>query len=164
LHDDRHTARGLQQGAQRCGDAATTKEKPYMTALPTLNLRGGALLLSLLLAPALSARAQSSAPPPHPAASPAAKAEARPPSAADGVINLNTASLQELTRLPNVGPSRAQAILELRQKLGGFKKVDDIMRVKGIGRKTFRKLEPLLRLQGPTTLTQRQNPRPGSVK
>jgi competence protein ComEA len=78
------------------------------------------------------------------------------------VINLNTASLQELTRLPSVGPARAQAILELRQKLGGFKKVDDIMRVKGIGRKTFRKLEPMLRLQGTTTLTAHPGPRPGA--
>jgi len=56
--------------------------------------------------------------------------------------------------LPGIGPSRAKAILELRTKLSGFKKVEDLMRVKGIGRKTYRKLEPLLRLDGKTTLVE----------
>ena len=61
-------------------------------------------------------------------------------------VNLNTATVEQLIALPGIGPSRAQAIVELREKIGGFKKVDDLMRVKGIGRKTFRKLEPMLKL------------------
>jgi len=69
-----------------------------------------------------------------------------------GVLNLNTASEEELMRLPGVGPSKARAILELRAQLKGFKRVEDLMRVKGIGRKTFRKLLPMLKLDGATTL------------
>jgi len=110
-----------------------------------------ALLAALLLAPALGAQAQSA---PSAARTPSAKPVASA-SAADTttVVELNGATLQELTKLPGIGPSRAQAILDLRTRMGGFKKVDDIMRVKGIGRKTFRKLEPMLRVQGSTART-----------
>jgi comEA protein len=114
-----------------------------------------ALLGCLLLGPALSAHAQAKpaqAKPPA-AATPSASASAAPATGVSGVLNLNTASIEELTRLPGVGPSRAQAIVELRTKMNGFKSVEDIMRVRGIGRKTFRTLEPMLRLQGATTLT-----------
>src|SRR5262245_45437713 len=47
----------------------------------------------------------------------------------NGVLNLNTASEEELMRLPGVGPAKAKAILELRTQLKGFKKVEDLMRV-----------------------------------
>jgi competence protein ComEA len=69
-----------------------------------------------------------------------------------GVVNLNTATAAELERLPRIGPARAQAILALRAKLTRFSKVEQLLRVKGIGRATFRKLRPLLALDGPTTL------------
>jgi competence protein ComEA len=104
-----------------------------------------AALGALLTIPAPGALAQSAA---KPAAAPASAAQAKPAAAAPAVsVELNSATLQDLTQLPGVGPSRAQAILDLRTRMGGFKKVEDIMRVKGIGRKTFRKLEPMLRLQ-----------------
>jgi competence protein ComEA len=70
-----------------------------------------------------------------------------------GVVNINTATENELVLLPNIGPSRAKAILELRNRLGRFRRAEDLIRVRGIGRKTFRKLNPMLVLQGPTTLT-----------
>jgi competence protein ComEA len=72
--------------------------------------------------------------------------------AALGVVNLNTASEEELVRLPGVGPAKAQAILRMREQRGPFKRVEDVMHVRGIGRKTFRKLQPMLTLQGRTTL------------
>jgi competence protein ComEA len=82
----------------------------------------------------------------------------------NGVLNLNTANEEELMRLPGVGASKAKAILELRSQLKGFKKVEDLMRVKGIGRKTFRKLLPMLKLDGATTLVEAAPaPRPGSA-
>jgi competence protein ComEA len=118
------------------------------TKLITRSLRS-AVLLATLLAPAFTARAQDARSAARP---PAPSAEAVP--AASGVINLNTASLEELTRLPGVGPARAQAIIELRTKSGGFKSTEDLMRVRGIGRKTYRKLEPMLRLSGATTLVE----------
>jgi competence ComEA-like helix-hairpin-helix protein len=140
--------------------AHRSQRRTTMPALPaTRLLHRFATLGALLIAPALSAHAQSAPPQPaHGAAPEAHKPFA--PRAVEGVINLNTATLDELTRLPGVGPSRAQAILEVRSKLGGFKKLDDLMRVKGIGRKTFRKLEPLLRLDGKTTLVEIPRPHP----
>jgi competence protein ComEA len=80
-------------------------------------------------------------------------------SPAPGVVNLNTASAAELERLPRIGPSRAQAILALRAKLTRFSKIEQLLRVKGIGRATFRKLRPLLTLNGPTTLHDKQRAR-----
>jgi competence protein ComEA len=114
------------------------------------------LLAALVLAPTFVAQAEGAPPAPARAAAEHPKPFAAP--AVEGVLNVNTATLDELTRLPSVGPSRAKAILDLHGKLGGFKKLDDLMRVKGIGRKTFRKLEPLLRLDGKTTLTQIAHP------
>jgi len=73
-----------------------------------------------------------------------------------GVVNLNDASAEQLERLPGIGPSRARAILELRARLKRFSRIEDLLRVKGIGRATFRKLRPLLTLDGPTTLSLRQ--------
>jgi competence protein ComEA len=74
--------------------------------------------------------------------------------APSGVVNLNTASGDELERLPGIGPSRARSILELRTRLKRFVRVEDLLRVKGIGRATFRRLRPLITLEGPTTLQQ----------
>lgn len=70
---------------------------------------------------------------------------------AQGQVNLNTASAEELQRLPGVGPSRAEAILAYRDRRP-FRRVEELMRIPGIGRKTFRRLRPLLTLEGPTTL------------
>ena len=82
----------------------------------------------------------------------AAQALATEAAAAPGVVNLNTATLEELDRLPGIGPSRARAILELRARIKRFARLDDVLRVRGIGRATFRRLRPLLALEGPTTL------------
>jgi comEA protein len=57
-------------------------------------------------------------------------------------VNINTATQAELEKLPGVGPSLASRILEYRTKNGGFKKIEDLMNVKGIGEKSFLKLKP----------------------
>src|SRR5262249_13252876 len=59
-------------------------------------------------------------------------------------INLNLATESDLRRLPGVGPKKAQAILELRAKLGRFTKVEELLRVKGIGRRSLARLRPLV--------------------
>ncbi|HEX4354239.1 MAG TPA: ComEA family DNA-binding protein [Polyangiales bacterium] len=73
--------------------------------------------------------------------------EARAP-----VVNINSASAEELERLPGIGPTRSRAILALRARVQSFHKIEDLLRVKGIGRATFRKLRSFLVLSGPTTL------------
>lgn len=60
------------------------------------------------------------------------------------LIDINSADEAELESLPGVGPSRARAIIETRKTMNGFKRVEDLMRVKGIGRKTFRDLQLLV--------------------
>jgi competence protein ComEA len=59
-------------------------------------------------------------------------------------INLNTASVAQLETLPGIGKSTAERILEYRQKNGSFKKVEDLMNVRGVGEKSFLKLKPLI--------------------
>jgi comEA protein len=59
-------------------------------------------------------------------------------------VNLNSATLTQLQTLPGVGASAAQRILDYRQKNGSFKKIEELMNVKGIGEKSFLKLKPLI--------------------
>lgn len=63
---------------------------------------------------------------------------------ADGKVVLNLATEQDLRRLPGVGPTKAQAILALRDKLGKFKRPEDLLRIKGIGRRSLARLRPLV--------------------
>src|SRR5688572_5451433 len=72
--------------------------------------------------------------------------------------NLNEATEDQLMLLPGVGPSKAAAIVAWRTKHGRFKKVDDLTKVKGFGRKTLQKLRASLALTGPTTYRGKKNP------
>jgi competence protein ComEA len=74
---------------------------------------------------------------------------APPPAEAGAAVNLNTATQAQLEKLPGVGPAVALRIIEYRQRSGGFKKVEDLMNVRGIGEKTFLKLKPLLTVTPP---------------
>jgi competence protein ComEA len=69
--------------------------------------------------------------------------------AAPVVINLNTATAAQLETLPGVGPKLAALIIEHRQKNGGFKKIEELMTIKGIGEKAFLKLKPLVTVSPP---------------
>ena len=68
----------------------------------------------------------------------------RPPVVSTAVVNLNTASVAELEKLPGVGATTAARIIEYRQKKGPFKKIEELMNVQGIGEKSFLKLKPQL--------------------
>jgi competence protein ComEA len=65
-------------------------------------------------------------------------------------VVLNLATEEDLVKLRGVGPTRAKAILTLRDRLGGkFKSINDLLRVKGLGRKTLERLRPTLLLDAP---------------
>ena len=66
-------------------------------------------------------------------------------------LNLNTATQADLEKLPGVGAATAKQILEYRQKNNGFKKVEELMNIKGIGEKSFLKLKPLVTVTPPKT-------------
>jgi comEA protein len=91
-----------------------TRLKTFAATLAALGL-----LVAMLATPAL---AQAKA-------APAAK------------VNLNTASAQQLATLPGVGPKLADRIVEYRQKSGGFRSVEELMNVGGVGEKNFAKLQ-----------------------
>ena len=54
-----------------------------------------------------------------------------------GKININTASVEEIAKLEKIGPSYAERIVRHRKEHGPFEKPEDLMKVKGIGPKTF---------------------------
>jgi len=60
-------------------------------------------------------------------------------------INLNTASVEELMRLPNVGPTIAARIVEHRRKHGPFKRPQDVIIIRGMSAKRYRQIAHLLR-------------------
>lgn len=113
----------------------------------------GLVTLSAPATPAVSAKedAVELAGKPAGATDAGADAATPPPSGVlpDGRIVLNVATAEELCRLPAVGPSRAAKIVELRTRLGGFRSMRQLLRVKGIGPRTLKRLTPLVVLDAP---------------
>lgn len=95
-----------------------------------LTLVAAAVSLAAHLAAAPAAAAPTSA---------AAKAEA--PAAP---VDVNAAGIDQLTAVPGIGKSLAQRIVSFREKNGAFAKVDDLLKVQGIGEKSLEKLRPFL--------------------
>jgi len=85
--------------------------------------------------------------------------------AASGVVNVNTATAEQLQLLPRVGPAVAARIVEQRKADGGrFNSIDDLMLVQGIGEKSLAALKPYLTLSGETTLKEKvKSPRSAST-
>jgi competence protein ComEA len=66
-------------------------------------------------------------------------------------VILNLADEAALMRLPGIGASRARGILALRQRLQRFSRVEDLLRVKGLGKKRLARLRPLVELDPPAS-------------
>lgn len=64
--------------------------------------------------------------------------------ASDGQVDLNAGTAKELQQLPGIGKGLAKRIVEYRTTNGPFKTVEELMKVKGIGKKTFAKMEERL--------------------
>jgi competence protein ComEA len=64
-------------------------------------------------------------------------------------LNLNVATAADLEKLPGVGAAMATRILEYRQKSGGFKKIEELMNIQGIGERNFLRLKPLVTVVPP---------------
>lgn len=77
----------------------------------------------------------------------------------DGRVILNTATAEELTRLKGVGLKRAKAIIDLRERLGGFKRISSLLRVRGIGVRTLKRLRPFVVLDPPEQEQEREKAR-----
>ncbi|MFK7985393.1 MAG: ComEA family DNA-binding protein [Sandaracinaceae bacterium] len=104
---------------------------------------------SLLAAAGLAAALLAfSAPPASAQTNSTASSQASTP---DGTINIQTASAEQLQMLPGIGPSRADAIVAQRERRA-FRRIEDLMRVRGVGRATFRRLRGMLTVDGPTTM------------
>ncbi len=71
--------------------------------------------------------------------------------ALEGQLNLNTASAEQLELLPGIGPAMAKKIVDFRASKP-FQDTGQIVRIKGIGPKTYAKLKPFLAVKGDTTL------------
>jgi competence protein ComEA len=82
-----------------------------------------------------------------------------PTTSSEGVVNINTATAEQLMLLPGIGPSRAQAILDMRAQRP-FRTVQELIRVRGIGPATLRQLLPFVTVTGETTLSHEVRRRP----
>lgn len=71
------------------------------------------------------------------------------------VVNVNTATSEQLQLLPGIGPALAERIIEFREANGPFEKVDELVAVRGIGDKSLAKLRPYVVTSGTTNLTEK---------
>ncbi len=71
--------------------------------------------------------------------------------APEGVVNINTASASQLQLLPGIGPSKARAIIEWRNR-HPFASPQELLKVKGIGKKLFSRISGMVVVKGDTTL------------
>ena len=86
--------------------------------------------------------------PPHASAQSSTRAAAKAAAPSGAIVNINTASATDLEALPGIGAKTAARIVEYRQKNGPFKKIEELMNVRGVGEKNFLKLKPQISIGG----------------
>ena len=114
------------------------------------------LVLSLIAVASLVAAVPAGATAAQTKPTPTTRPAPRTPQPA-GVVNINTASAAELDALPGIGAKTAARIVEYRQKNGPFKKIEELMNVRGVGEKNFLKLKTQISVGGAKTEHDRPN-------
>jgi competence protein ComEA len=89
-----------------------------------------AIAAILIVACSCAALAQTKQPPAHP-------------------LDLNVANVKELQQVPGIGPKTAQAIVDFRHKSGRFRRVEDLLVIKGISQRKLDKMRPYLKITPP---------------
>jgi competence ComEA-like helix-hairpin-helix protein len=90
-----------------------------------------------------------------------AQAQKEPPAKP---IDLNLANAKELQELPGVGPVTAQRIIDLREKSGRFKRVEDLLAVRGISQKKLDAMRPFVTVSPPPAPGAKNSPAPPGKK
>lgn len=96
-------------------------------------MAAGVLMLAVAAASGWQVQAAQGQPP----AQAESRPQSRPAQPAAAPVDLNKATAAELERLPGIGAATAARILEYRDRSGGFKKIEDLMNVQGIGERRF---------------------------
>jgi competence ComEA-like helix-hairpin-helix protein len=72
----------------------------------------------------------------------AAAAQTTKPKPPPEPLDLNRATLEELQQLPEVGPATARSIVRFRERNGGFRRVEELLAIRGISRRRFERIRP----------------------
>jgi competence protein ComEA len=74
-------------------------------------------------------------------------------------VNINMATSEELQQVPGIGPATAEKILQMRKSYGAFKSVDDLLAIRGIGKKRLDKMRKYLTVGKPTAASKAPPPK-----
>jgi competence protein ComEA len=74
-------------------------------------------------------------------------------------VNINTATSEELQQVPGIGPATAEKILQMRKSYGAFKSVDDLLAIRGIGKKRLDKMRKYLTVGKPAAASKTAPPK-----
>ena len=106
--------------------------------------RSALVLVAALVFASSPLVAQSASPKPQGAGGRAAKPAVTATVVSAEVVNLNSATAAQIASLPGIGPKTAELVVQYRTKNGPFKKIEEIMNVRGIGEKSFLKIKDQL--------------------
>ena len=113
-----------------------SRRSPLRPACRSVKLAASVLIISCIFATACGDRSQLGL-----------RAATSNVATAEHAININTATLDELERIPHVGEKVAALIIEHREMNGPFRRVEHLMLIQGISDKRFRKIRPLVRVE-----------------
>ncbi len=131
------------QADQEAVNLAAVLEDGQKVAVPTIPAEPSAPQPASAPPPSLPVAAAGSPPAPPAAPRPTQPADSGSPSSRQVVlVNLNTATQQDLERVPGIGPVIAQRILRYRAQYGAFRRIEELMLIKGIGPKKMEQIRP----------------------